>query len=73
MSLGERENNDIRMQNEIIQNVADLSHLLTSLATFPVPGNQPARVFIYYPEKRLTATQLLCDLSFRAIMDKYDC
>ncbi|RHZ70730.1 hypothetical protein CDV55_107255 [Aspergillus turcosus] len=31
------------------------------------------RVFTYCPEKRLTATQLLQDPSFRAIMDKYGC
>jgi hypothetical protein len=31
------------------------------------------RVFTYCPEKRLTATQLLRDSSFRAIMDKYGC
>lgn len=31
------------------------------------------RVFTYCPEKRLTATQLLRDSAFRAIMDKYGC
>ena len=31
------------------------------------------RVFTYNPEERLTATQLLRDPSFRAIMDKYGC
>lgn len=31
------------------------------------------RVFTYCPEKRLTATQLMQDSSFRAIMDKYGC
>ncbi|KAJ5384135.1 protein kinase domain protein [Penicillium concentricum] len=31
------------------------------------------KVFQYSPEKRLTATQLLHDPSFRAIMDKYGC
>jgi hypothetical protein len=32
-----------------------------------------SRVFTYCPEKRLTATQLLRDPSFRAIMDRYGC
>lgn len=32
-----------------------------------------SRVFSYCPEKRLTATQLLQDTSFKAIMDKYGC
>ncbi|KAJ5715560.1 protein kinase domain protein [Penicillium malachiteum] len=32
-----------------------------------------SRVFTYCPEKRLTATQLLQDPSFRAIMEKYGC
>ena len=32
-----------------------------------------SRVFTYCPEKRLTATQLLQDPSFRAIMDRYGC
>ena len=32
-----------------------------------------SKVFIYEPEKRLTATQLLRDPSFRAIMDNYGC
>ncbi|CAI7583689.1 unnamed protein product [Penicillium glandicola] len=32
-----------------------------------------SKVFIYCPEKRLTATQLLRDPSFRAIMDRYGC
>lgn len=32
-----------------------------------------SRMFTYEPEKRLTATQLLQDPSFRAIMDKYGC
>ncbi|KAJ5087255.1 hypothetical protein N7456_010871 [Penicillium angulare] len=31
------------------------------------------KVFIFCPEKRLTATQLLQDPSFRALMDKYGC
>ncbi|KMP10192.1 hypothetical protein CIHG_10156 [Coccidioides immitis H538.4] len=31
------------------------------------------KVFTYYPEKHPTATQLLQDPSFRAIMDKYGC
>ena len=31
------------------------------------------RGFSYYPEERPTATQLLQDASFRAIMDKYGC
>lgn len=32
-----------------------------------------SKVFTYCPEERLTATQLLQDTSFRAIMDKYCC
>lgn len=32
-----------------------------------------SRVFIYCPEERLTATQLLQDPLFRAIMSKYGC
>ncbi|PYI03273.1 kinase-like protein [Aspergillus sclerotiicarbonarius CBS 121057] len=32
-----------------------------------------SKVFTYYPEKRPTATQLLHDPSFRAIMDNYGC
>lgn len=32
-----------------------------------------SKVFTYDVEKRLTATQLLQDLSFRAIMDRYGC
>lgn len=32
-----------------------------------------SRVFTYRPEERLTATELLKDPSFRAIMDKYGC
>lgn len=32
-----------------------------------------SRVFTYCPEKRLTATQLLQDSSFRAIMERYGC
>ncbi|PTU21167.1 hypothetical protein P175DRAFT_0516734 [Aspergillus ochraceoroseus IBT 24754] len=32
-----------------------------------------SRVFTYCPEERLTATQLLQDSSFRAIMNKYGC
>ncbi|KAL4912638.1 hypothetical protein BDW62DRAFT_214837 [Aspergillus aurantiobrunneus] len=32
-----------------------------------------SRVFTYDPERRLTASQLLRDPSFRAIMDKYGC
>ncbi|KAL4914833.1 kinase-like domain-containing protein [Aspergillus aurantiobrunneus] len=32
-----------------------------------------SKVFIFCPEKRLTAAQLLQDPSFRAIMDKYGC
>lgn len=31
------------------------------------------KVFQYCPDKRLTATQLLQDPSFRAIMEKYGC
>lgn len=32
-----------------------------------------SKVFTYCPKKRLTATQLLQDTSFKAIMDKYCC
>lgn len=32
-----------------------------------------SKVFTYCPEERLTATQLLQDTSFRALMDKYCC
>lgn len=32
-----------------------------------------SKIFTYCPEKRLTATQLLQDPSFKAIMDKYGC
>ncbi|PGH29110.1 serine/threonine protein kinase [[Emmonsia] crescens] len=32
-----------------------------------------SKMFVYCPEKRLTATQLLRDPSFRAIMDYYGC
>ncbi|KAJ5921318.1 hypothetical protein N7466_009644 [Penicillium verhagenii] len=32
-----------------------------------------SRVFIYHPEKRPTASELLRDPSFRAIMDRYGC
>ncbi|KAJ5129871.1 uncharacterized protein N7515_005910 [Penicillium bovifimosum] len=32
-----------------------------------------SKVFIYQPEKRLTAMELLRDPSFRAIMDRYGC
>lgn len=32
-----------------------------------------SKVFVYDPEKRNTATQLLQDPSFGAIMDRYDC
>ena len=31
------------------------------------------KVFVYHPEQRLTATQLLQDPSFKAIMEKYGC
>ena len=31
------------------------------------------KVFVYHPEERLTATQLLQDPSFKAIMDRYGC
>lgn len=31
------------------------------------------KVFVYCPEERLTATKLLQDPSFNAIMDKYGC
>ncbi|KAB8226718.1 kinase-like protein [Aspergillus novoparasiticus] len=39
MTSGEWADNEIRMQNEIIQNVQDTSHLVTYLATFLLPGN----------------------------------
>ncbi|KAM5442207.1 hypothetical protein MferCBS31731_002581 [Microsporum ferrugineum] len=39
MSLGEWGETEIRMQDEIIQNVQDTSHLVTYLATFILPGN----------------------------------
>ena len=32
-----------------------------------------SKVFTYYPEKRPSATELLCDPSFRATMDRYGC
>ncbi|CEO60434.1 hypothetical protein PMG11_05063 [Penicillium brasilianum] len=32
-----------------------------------------SKVFVYHPEKRPTATELLRDPSFRAIMDRYGC
>lgn len=32
-----------------------------------------SKVFVYNPEERITATQLLRDPSFRALMDRYGC
>ncbi|KAF4250103.1 hypothetical protein CNMCM8980_001962 [Aspergillus fumigatiaffinis] len=61
----------------------DPKHDLASTIAYWRPDADPAerelvhsimnRVFTYSPEERLTATQLLQDPSFRAIMDKYGC
>jgi serine/threonine protein kinase len=58
-------------------------HDLASTVAYWRPDADPAerelvhsimnRVFTYSPEERLTATQLLQDPSFKAIMDKYGC
>lgn len=39
LSLGEWGEHETRMQNEVMQNVQDVSHLVTYLGTFLLPGN----------------------------------
>ncbi|KAJ5209341.1 hypothetical protein N7449_003720 [Penicillium cf. viridicatum] len=46
MSFGDWGENEYRMQEEILQNVQDTSHLLTYLGTFLLPGNQH-RVLVF--------------------------
>lgn len=56
---------------------------LASIIAFRRPDVDPAerelvrsimlKGFTYSPEKRLTATELLHDAQFRALMDRYDC
>lgn len=50
MSLGEWGEHETRMQNEVLQNVQDTSHLVTYLETFLLPGNGlncHRRVFVF--------------------------
>ncbi|EEH22255.2 CMGC protein kinase [Paracoccidioides brasiliensis Pb03] len=49
MSSGEWEKNEIRMQDEILQNVQDTSHLVTYLATFLLPGNNCHHRVLVFP------------------------
>ncbi|CAP94055.1 hypothetical protein E8E15_002763 [Penicillium rubens] len=49
MALGEWSDNETRMQDEIIQNVKDTSHLVTYLGTFLVPGNQCHHRVLVFP------------------------
>ncbi|CDM30764.1 hypothetical protein DTO013E5_588 [Penicillium roqueforti] len=61
----------------------DLEHDLAAKIAYFRPDSDPverqhvlsvmSKVFIYDPEKRLTAVELLRDPSFRAIMDRYKC
>lgn len=46
MSLGDWGENEYRMQNEILQNVQDTSHLVMYLGTFLIPGNEH-RVLVF--------------------------
>ncbi|EER36760.1 protein kinase [Histoplasma capsulatum H143] len=65
------------------QKTSDPGHDLASTIAYFCPEADPVEqkhvhsimssVFSYYPENRLTATQLLQDPSFRAIMHKYGC
>lgn len=58
-------------------------HTLTSKIAYFRPDADPverqlvhsimSKVFIYHPEERITAEQLLRDPSFRALMDRYGC
>ncbi|KAJ5563949.1 hypothetical protein N7513_000191 [Penicillium frequentans] len=62
---------------------ADTKDDLQSIIAYYRPDTDPierelvhsvmSKVFVYRPEERLTATELLKDPSFRAIMDKYGC
>lgn len=49
MALGEWSDNETRMQDEIIHNVKDTSHLVTYLGTFLVPGNQCHHRVLVFP------------------------
>lgn len=49
MSFGEWSHNEIRVQDEIIQNVQDTSHLVTYLATFLIPGNKCHHRVLVFP------------------------
>ncbi|KAB8207771.1 kinase-like domain-containing protein [Aspergillus parasiticus] len=49
MASGEWADNEMRMQNEIIQNVWDTSHLVTYLATFLLPGNGCHHRVVVFP------------------------
>ena len=48
-SSGEYGENEIQMQDIIIQNVQDASHLVTCLSTFQLPGDKCHHGFWYYP------------------------
>lgn len=49
MASGEWADNEICMQNEIIQNVQDISHIVTYLAAFLLPGNGCHHRVLVYP------------------------
>ncbi|KAE8312662.1 kinase-like protein [Aspergillus transmontanensis] len=49
MASGEWADNEICIQNEIIQNVQDTSHLVTYLATFLLPGNECHHRVLVFP------------------------
>lgn len=49
MALGEWSENELYMQDEIIQNIQDTSHLVTYLATFLIPGNNCHHRVLVFP------------------------
>ncbi|KAL2830888.1 kinase-like domain-containing protein [Aspergillus cavernicola] len=49
MSLGEWGDNEVWIQDQIIQNVQDTSHIVTYLDTFLLPGNNSHHTVLVYP------------------------